>query len=132
MKSIDQLLQENPTFTLEPAFSVFFDIFNEKLVRYDEPKLKDNKVVWAEIVPLSSDEKEIFLQVHKNGALAERDNLFRHLDWRYNRHNREVRLGLEPTDDLTKLDNYGKALADLTLQPDFPKIINWPDQDFSR
>jgi hypothetical protein len=46
-------------------------------------------------------------------------------EWRYHRWNREMRLGLPPTDDIKKLDTYMQALADITKLDD-PFLIEWP------
>jgi hypothetical protein len=54
-----------------------------------------------------------------------RDGLIHSVAWRYERHARELRLGLPPTDDLAVLDSYVQALADITDQPD-PAAIVWP------
>lgn len=55
-----------------------------------------------------------------------RDNLLAQFDWRYIRYQRELRLNLTPTDDLSKMDIYTQALADITTQAD-PFNITWPD-----
>lgn len=47
------------------------------------------------------------------------------IEWRYNRYARLARLGLNQIDNLTKLDNYTQALADITNQQD-PGAIVWP------
>lgn len=57
---------------------------------------------------------------------AKRDGLIAAVAWRYERHARELRLGLSPTDDLAALDIYVQALADVTKQSSFPSTINWP------
>lgn len=54
-----------------------------------------------------------------------RDRFMRDNEWRYNRHHREVRLGLTPTEELSSLDEYMQALADVTKQAD-PVNIAWP------
>lgn len=55
-----------------------------------------------------------------------RDELMKQFEWRYNRLQREIRLGLNTTDDIKKLDDYMQALADITLQND-PFSIVWPE-----
>lgn len=55
-----------------------------------------------------------------------RDELMASFSWRIERYNREVRLGLEITDDLQVLDAYMQQLADITEQDEFPHVINWP------
>lgn len=54
-----------------------------------------------------------------------RDRMMRDNEWRYNRHQREVRLGLTPTEDLADLDTFMQALADVTKQTDAVNI-QWP------
>lgn len=56
---------------------------------------------------------------------AKRDQLMNDFDWRIQRHQREVRLGLTPTDDPASLDAYMVALADITKADD-PFLIEWP------
>lgn len=59
-------------------------------------------------------------------ARAQRDSLIAAVSWKYERHARELRLSLKPTDDLTALDTYMQSLADLTKQVGFPESITWP------
>lgn len=59
-------------------------------------------------------------------ARAKRDSMIAAVAWRYERHARELRLGLTPTDNLAALDIYVQALADVTKQSGFPSTINWP------
>jgi hypothetical protein len=55
-----------------------------------------------------------------------RDEKMSSMDWRYNRYHRQIRLGLEPTDSIQRLDAYMQSLADITLQEDLENII-WPE-----
>jgi hypothetical protein len=59
-------------------------------------------------------------------ARATRDALIDAVAWRYERHTRELRLILVPTDDIAALDAYVQALADVPLQAGFPSAIDWP------
>lgn len=65
---------------------------------------------------------------HQVAAIVrgERDRRIADLAWRYERHARELRLGLPPTDDLTALDDYIQALADVPEQAGFPHTVDWP------
>ena len=54
-----------------------------------------------------------------------RDLRIAELDWRYNRYNRLARLNVTQIDDLTKLDAYAQALADITKESN-PYNIVWP------
>lgn len=54
-----------------------------------------------------------------------RDQKIKDVEWRYNRYARETRLGATPTDNITALDTYIQALADITEQEDSANI-SWP------
>lgn len=54
-----------------------------------------------------------------------RDALLSGMSWRYERHARETRLALTPTDSIETLDAYAQALAEVTDQAD-PSAIDWP------
>jgi hypothetical protein len=73
---------------------------------YDKIEDINNDVVWAQIRLL-------------------RDQKIQELDWRYIRYNRLQRLNLPQIDDITKLDAYGQALADITKQGDLFNFV-WP------
>jgi hypothetical protein len=55
-----------------------------------------------------------------------RNELMAAIDWRVARYNRQVRLNLTPTDNITVLDTYMQTLADITNQPD-PYFITFPE-----
>lgn len=57
---------------------------------------------------------------------AKRDRLIDREDWRYTRHNSEVRQGLTPSDDIVALDTYIQALRDIPEQAGFPWNVEWP------
>lgn len=59
---------------------------------------------------------------------TKRDRLINQFQWRYDRYNREIRLGLTPTDDLAKMDAYIQALANITDAEDLNNIV-WPEYD---
>lgn len=56
----------------------------------------------------------------------QRDELMKAFEWRYTRYERQVRLGMPPTDNINDLDSYMQGLADITLQSD-PDNIAWPN-----
>lgn len=69
---------------------------------------------------------DVNLQARVWGAIRfKRDELMKNFEWRYARYEREVRLGLTPSDDLEKMDQYMQQLADVTNQKD-PQSIQWP------
>lgn len=92
----------------------------------NSPQLIDSKwtITWAQ-VPVSQYELDLLKQRAWDNVREKRDALMTMFDWRYLRYNRETRLGVTPTDDILKLDEYMKALADITLQQD-PFNIEWP------
>lgn len=64
----------------------------------------------------------------QKAARKERDRRMDAFQWRLQRHAREVRLGLTPTDNIADLDAYMQALADVTAQAGFPDDITWPEE----
>lgn len=60
-----------------------------------------------------------------NLVRAQRDQFMKDFEWRYTRYYRHERLELPQIDNIPDMDNYMKALADITLQPD-PGNIVWP------
>jgi hypothetical protein len=56
----------------------------------------------------------------------QRDQIIASFDWRYVRYNRKIRLVLNPSDDITKLDEYTQALADIPEKQTDPFNIIWP------
>lgn len=55
----------------------------------------------------------------------QRDAKMRDFEWRIMRNQRQTFLGLPTTDNMTDLQTYMQALADITLQPD-PFNVVWP------
>lgn len=60
---------------------------------------------------------------------AKRNELLDDLQWRYERYARQTRLNATPTDDITKLDTYAQALADIPQTQADPLNIIWPILD---
>jgi hypothetical protein len=54
-----------------------------------------------------------------------RDRLIGDIVWRVQRYESEIRLGIPPTDDIQKLDEYIQSLRDITKDLD-PFNITWP------
>lgn len=59
---------------------------------------------------------------------AERSRRMAAFQWRLERHAREVRLGVAPTDDIAALDGYMQALADITTAFQTPADVVWPSE----
>lgn len=55
-----------------------------------------------------------------------RDNCLQNDEWAVARNRSEVRLGLTPTDNISKLDSYFQSLRDITKQKD-PFDLKWPE-----
>jgi hypothetical protein len=60
----------------------------------------------------------------------ERDQRMKDFEWHYTRYERQTRLSLPTTDNISDLDAYMQALADITLQSD-PYNIVWPNYNDS-
>lgn len=75
----------------------------------------------TEIPPIIPPTREQLLE----SIRIERDKLMREFEWRYVRYERQVRLGITPTDDITLMDAYMQSLADITTREDLTNIV-WP------
>lgn len=89
------------------------------------------ELVVEEAIPYELSEKEIEdirqreIQNQWISIRQLRDELMKNFEWRYTRYERQVRLGISPTDDISKLDEYMQQLADITTLED-PFNIQWP------
>lgn len=91
---------------------------------------KDENGEWRrvyELEPVTGAAREARLARKWSEVRSRRDALLNDCDWRIARYNREVRMGLTPTDNIAALDQYMQALADLTKQPD-PYLIEYPSK----
>ena len=61
-----------------------------------------------------------------DAARAERGRRIESVRWRIERHNDELALGSEPTEQLEPLLQYVQALRDVPRQAGFPGDIDWP------
>jgi|APGre2960657404_1045060.scaffolds.fasta_scaffold224802_1 hypothetical protein len=71
-------------------------------------------------------QQEFSTNAQWNLIRGERDTRMSSFEWRYTRYDRQVRLGETPVDNLTLMDAYMQALADITTQTD-PFNIIWPE-----
>jgi len=55
-----------------------------------------------------------------------RDQKMRDFEWRYVRHERQIRMNIPVTDNMVDMDTYMQALADITQQTD-PFNLIWPE-----
>lgn len=111
---------------------VEFDATTHRLGNIDYYLLGDKVYERVDIVeiptaPLPS-EQDIILQqqLQWDEVRSMRDTKMQEFEWRYSRYERQVRLGVVPTDDLTAMDSYMQSLADITTQQD-PFNIIWPE-----
>lgn len=79
-----------------------------------------------EHIEISPRKEERNLESEWNDIRAERDKRIKDFEWRYSRSQREIRMGLKPSDSIETLDRYIQALADITTQVDDPREVVWP------
>lgn len=82
------------------------------------------------IEEMTDSEKEARISIMWNDIRNSRNIRIQDVMWRIQRYESEMRLGLHPTDDITKLDAYVQALRDITKQED-PTNIIWPELDIN-
>jgi hypothetical protein len=110
-----------------------------KVIDYDTSQFRvskiyhefDNDTVFEKYNVVEKDKpftEEELINMQWDGIRVERDQKMKDFEWRYIRHDREVRLGLVPTDNVYPMDVYMQALADITKQED-PYNIVWPEYD---
>lgn len=95
----------------------------DKLYGYGDPYFEDEtwKVSEVEVGNIEVDVNKLANTVRK-----ERDARIQKEMWKYERYERETRLGLPLSDNLTALDTYIQNLADLPNQEEFPLLVTWP------
>lgn len=88
------------------------------------------KIIWNgvdwQIIDLTETEilsviNEQWTEVRKN-----RDKKIKEIEWRIFRYQSQVRLGMTPVDDITKLDEYVQSLRDITSSTTNPLEVVWP------
>lgn len=95
---------------------------------YETKDVIDLPIETATYQPTAEElEQQRLLEIKQQWDLIrqERDTLMTDFDWRYTRYERQLRMGMSPTDTIESLDEYMQALADITLQED-PFNIIWP------
>ena len=120
---------DRSTFTSEELIDAGYIAVVQDAVVYDE---ETHKLIWSgtafERVGLT--DLEIAAKTVRRWAEIRecRDSKICEVEWRILRNQSEVRLGLEPTEDIHQLDVYVQALRDLTKQSDNPLEIVWPHE----
>jgi len=104
---------------------VNYDNTKQRLITTD-PYYQDGVVYGVQVLDLSEADAQLALDQRWESVRAQRSWLINKMQWRVDRYNRETRMGLTPTDNITELDNYFHALAEITKQAD-PNNITWPD-----
>lgn len=79
--------------------------------------------------PLTEEELARISQEKWNEVRIIRDQKMKEFEWRYVRYERERRLGLPTTDNLTRMDTYMQRLADLPNAFPRPEDVIWPVWD---
>lgn len=90
-----------------------------------------HRQVPSHLTPITQEEADAIIEASKptptaDSVRAQRDAKIEAVAWRYERHARQVRLGMFVQDDLAALDIYVQALADVPEQSGFPTDVEWP------
>lgn len=101
-----------------------YDLFDIPEQKINIPQVQQEPRIYSEEELKLIEEQNLKDQWYH--VRAERDNIIKNFEWRYFRREREIRMGLNPTDKLENLDKYVQELADITKQPD-PFNIIWPN-----
>jgi len=101
------------------------DAASQRLITVD-PYDQEGVVYGVTVADLNESEQQLAIDQKWDSVRAQRSMLINKMQWRVDRYNREVRMGLTPTDNITELDNYFHQLAEITTQSDTTNII-WPN-----
>lgn len=82
-----------------------------------------------EAAPPTEEELARISQEKWNEICTMRDQKMNEFEWRYVRYDRERRLGLSTTDNLTRMDAYMQQLANLPTAFPQPENVIWPVWD---
>lgn len=97
----------------------------QRLINTD-PYYQDGVVYGVQVQDLSESDAQLAFDQRWESVRAQRSWLINKMQWRVDRYNREVRMGLTTTDNITELDAYFHELAEITKQAD-PSNITWPN-----
>ncbi|AFG37625.1 tail fiber assembly protein [Spirochaeta africana] len=101
---------------MELMSNEYIDHDSQKVLQGDDDKL-------LEVGRITEDEHR---ERKAAEVRAERDSRISQFEWRYARHQSEVRMGKEPTDSIDDLDRYMQELRDVPQQEGFPHAVEWP------
>ena len=94
-------------------------IFDGKAIRFPEKPSGFHSWNWE------TQEWRADAKLAETSVRTKRDARMAAFQWRIDRYNSEVRLGLPTTDDIAELDGYMQALRDITGQTGFPFNVIW-------
>lgn len=88
------------------------------------------KVLWNgtswQVIPLTEGEINEKNDLLWSEVRNNREEKIREVEWRIFRYQSQVRLGMTPVDDITKLDEYVQSLRDITSSTSNPSEVVWP------
>lgn len=124
MTTLQQLIELHP----DKPVAVAPENWNReyRLLPLLEPMVTETTIEWYTLIPLTDEEKEEQVNLQKNAISLARQDLFKRLSALYERAYRQQRLGVPLTIELSVLDAYGQALADITTQAGYPWDITLP------
>lgn len=68
------------------------------------------------------------LEILAKQIRMERDRRIMAVQWRRDRYNDEVTLGMTPTEPIEPILQYIQALRDVPQQEGFPENVQWPEE----
>jgi len=108
----------------DPTYHFENDVVYERDTVIDIPV-----IIPVELPTLSQEQLDMIQQYEISTKWADiratRDRLMTEFEWRYTRYDRQIRMNIEPTDNINALDAYMQALADITNTED-PYTVQWP------
>ena len=117
---------DSSTFTEEELIDAgYMKVESSPAYNSDTEKIIWNGESW-EVVSLTQAEIEEKQKLLWEEVRNTRDLKIKEVEWRVFRYQSEVRLGLDPTDDIQQIDEYIQKLRDITKTTTNPLEVIWP------
>jgi len=121
LKSLGYVFVENADLDKFPQATKDFRVVLDSVVKQGDRWVRTYKL------------EPVVLPIEKNARIRrqwelvrkQRDELIKQIEWKVSRYNREIALGITPTDDIVELHKYIQELTDITKQPD-PFLVKFP------
>lgn len=123
MASVKELLDNNPGKKIQQYDT---ELMRDYLCVPCEPYIDGDTIKHFNLVEMTEEQKKQRYSHNANAIISRRRYIMDNMAWRYQKAERQIRLGITPDDSIEELDTYMQALADITKQEGYPWHVEWP------